>query len=175
MQRGDQVCVAFRVPWISKTSFGRWWLTSDRHLANPTTDDQIIIGHLRSAHDLALNVLRSGASSRSSPSIVLTGTEETVYLVEDCLGSLGCVWREADVDKTDLETVIIDLLAGEYRDPQRVIAFNPVEHWSEDLSEDVAREIQCRSDLNYNDAPSALQAFVDRHAGRERQFALRLV
>ncbi len=24
------------------------------------TDDQIIIGHLRSAHDLALNVLRSG-------------------------------------------------------------------------------------------------------------------
>lgn len=47
------------------------------------TDDQIIIGHLRSAHDLALNVLRSGASYRS-PSIVPTESEETVYLVEDC-------------------------------------------------------------------------------------------
>ncbi|MGB5902516.1 MAG: hypothetical protein WBH00_06650 [Xanthobacteraceae bacterium] len=139
------------------------------------TDDQIIIGHLRSAHDLALNVLRSGASSRSSPSIVPAGTEETVYLVEDCLGSLGCVWREAEVGKTDLETVIIDLLAGEYRDPRRVIAFNTVEHWSEDVSEDVAREIQRRSDLTYNDVPSALQAFVDRHAGREKQLALRLV
>jgi hypothetical protein len=138
------------------------------------TDDQIIIGHLRSAHDLALNVLRSGASSRS-PSIVPTESEETAYLVEDCLGSLGCVWREADVGKTDLETVIIDLLAGEYRDPRRVIAFNTVEHWSEDVSEDIAREIQRRSDLTYNDVPSALQAFVDRHAGREKQLALRLV
>jgi hypothetical protein len=138
------------------------------------TDDQIIIGHLRSAHDLALNVLRSGASSRS-PSIVPAGTEETVYLVEDCLGSLGCVWREADVGKTDLETVIIDLLAGEYRDPRRVIAFNTVEHWSEDVSEDVAREIQRRSDLAYNDVPSALQVFVDRHAGSDKQLALRLV
>jgi hypothetical protein len=34
------------------------------------TDDQIIIGHLRSAHDLALNVLRAGQSGRFSPSIV---------------------------------------------------------------------------------------------------------
>lgn len=97
------------------------------------------------------------------------------YLVEDCLGSLGCVWRAAELGKTDLETVIIDLLAGEYRDPQRVIAFNTVEHWSEDVSEDVAREIQRRSDLTYNDVPSTLQAFVDRHAGSEKQLALRLV
>lgn len=138
------------------------------------TNDQIIIEHLRSAHDLALNALRSGASS-GSPSIVPIESEETVYLVEDCLGALGCIWRESDVDKTDLEIVIANLMVGEYRDPRRVIAFNTLEHWSEDVSEDVAREIQRRSDLTYNDVPSALQAFVDRHAGREKQLALRLV
>lgn len=139
------------------------------------TDDQIIIGYLRSAHDLALNVLRSGVSSPSSPSIIPTESEGIIYLVEDYLESLGCVWREADVGKTDLETVIIDLMFGEYRDPRRVIAFNIAEHWSEDVSEDVAREIQDRSDLTYDDVPSTLQRFVDRHAGREKQLALRLV
>jgi hypothetical protein len=56
-----------------------------------------------------------------------------------------------------------------------VIAFNTAEHWSEDVSEDIAREIQRRSDLAYDDVPSALQTFVDRHAGREKQLALRLV
>lgn len=139
------------------------------------TDDRIIIGHLRSAHDLALNVLRAGEASRSSPSIVPTGNEESVYLVEDCLGALEYVWRESDVGKTDLETVIINLMAGEYRDPKRVIAFNTAEHWSEDVSQDIAREIQRRADLTFNDVPTVLQNFVDRHAGTEKQLALRLV
>jgi hypothetical protein len=128
------------------------------------TDDRIIIGHLRSAHDLALNVLRAGEASRSSPSIVPTGNEESVYLNEDCLGAL-----------TDLETVITNLMAGEYRDPRRVIAFNTAERRSEDVSQDIAREIQRRADLTFNDVPTVLQDFVDRLAGTEKQLALRLV
>lgn len=63
----------------------------------------------------------------------------------------------------------------EFRDPPRVIAFNTAEHWSEDVSDGIAREIQPRSDLAYDDVPSLLQAFVDRHAGRGKQLALRLV
>jgi hypothetical protein len=47
---------------------------------------------------------------------------------------------ESDYDATDLETVIQDLLSGEYRNPIRVVAFNTAKHWSEDDSEDVARE-----------------------------------
>ena len=47
-----------------------------------------------------------------TPSIVPHGDDQTVYLVVDDLGRLGRVWREADVDHTDLETVIQDLLAG---------------------------------------------------------------
>lgn len=117
----------------------------------------------------------AGASTLSSLSIAPTESERTVNLVEDCPELLGCVWREADVSQTDLETVIIDLMAGEYRDPRRVVAFNVAEHWSEDVSEEVARDIQRRSDLTFNDVSSALQAFVDRHAGREKQLALRLV
>jgi len=47
----------------------------------------------------------------------------------------GFVWREADTDTTDLDTVIKDLLSGQYNDPQRIIAFNTAEGWSEDVSE----------------------------------------
>lgn len=110
-----------------------------------------------------------------TPSIVPVGDDQTVYLVKDDLGRLGAVWREADAEGTDLETVITDLMAGEYSNPLRVIAFNTVERWSEDVSEDVAREIRRRFDLQLSDVPSGLQDFVERHEGHHRQLALRLV
>ena len=110
-----------------------------------------------------------------TPSIVPGGDDETVYLVTDHLGKLGAVWREADAETTDIETVIADLMAGQYHDPVRVIAFNTVERWSEDVSEDVAREIRRRFDLQLSDVPSGLQDFVEQHEGQHRQLALRLV
>jgi hypothetical protein len=42
--------------------------------------------------------------------------------------------------------VISDLMSGEYSDPVRVVDFNTAEHWAEDASEDIAREIQRRVD-----------------------------
>ena len=72
--------------------------------------------------------------------------------------------------------MIQDLIAGEYRRPIRVVAFNTSERWSEDVSEDVAREIQHRCNLQLSDVPSHLQEFVDRYAAQDtRQFSLRLV
>ena len=51
--------------------------------------------------------------SNWTPSIVPRGDDHDVYLVIDDLGSL--VWREAGYGTTDWETVITDLLAGEYK------------------------------------------------------------
>jgi hypothetical protein len=61
--------------------------------------------------------------SNWTPSIA-PGTDQNVYLVVDDLGRLGRVWRESDVEATDLETVIQDMLDGQYKDPVRVIGFN---------------------------------------------------
>ena len=88
-----------------------------------------------------------------TPSIVPNGDDQTVYLVKDDLGRLGAAWREADAEATDLETVITDLLTGQYKDPIRVIAFNTVERWSQDVSEDVAHELRRRCDLQMRDVP----------------------
>jgi hypothetical protein len=110
-----------------------------------------------------------------TPSIVPGGDDQTVYMVKDDLGRFGAVWREADAETTGLETVITDLMAGEYANPIRVIAFNTDERWSADVSEDVAREIRRRFDMQLADVPSGLQDFVERHEGHHRQLALRLV
>jgi hypothetical protein len=63
------------------------------------------------------------------------------------LGRLGRIWPEADVENTDLQTTITDLLGGQYGHPICVIAFNTAERWAQDVSEDVAQELRRRCDL----------------------------
>jgi hypothetical protein len=110
------------------------------------------------------------------PSIVPYGADQTVYLVIDRFGQLGGgVYRETEVERTDLETVITDLTSGQFNDPIRVVAFNTLEHWSEDVSEDIAREIQTRCDIEGERVPEHIQDFVERHQSHERQLALRLL
>jgi len=65
-------------------------------------------------------------------------------------------------------------MSGQYSDPVRVLAFNTTERWSEDASEDVAREIMRRLDLASGALPSSLAAFVGSHVGPDRQLTLRL-
>ena len=110
-----------------------------------------------------------------TPSIVPNGDDQTVYLVADDFGKLGRAWVESEYETTDLETVIQDLLSGQFTNPFRVIAFNTAERWSEDVSEDVAHEIRRRCDLQMHDVPSAIQDFVEGQEGGRRQLTLRLV
>jgi hypothetical protein len=108
------------------------------------------------------------------PSIVPSGHDQTVYLVINNFGNLGTAFPETDVDKADLETVIGDLMSGQYSDPVRVVAFNTAEQWAADVSQDVAHEIRRRLDLAGHDLPSSIQAFVKSHLGADRQLTLRL-
>jgi hypothetical protein len=77
-----------------------------------------------------------------TPSIVPNGDDQNVYIVVDDFGRSGRVYRETDVEAGDLETVILDLLEGQYKNPVRVVGFNTAEKWSEDVSGDVAQELR---------------------------------
>jgi hypothetical protein len=90
------------------------------------------------------------------------GDDQNVYLVVDDLGHLGQIWREAGVEMTDRESVISDLLEGQYRYPVRVIAFNVAEGWCRDASKDIARELRRRCDLRLTELSESLQDFVTR-------------
>jgi hypothetical protein len=104
---------------------------------------------------------------RASPSIV-PGSDQDVYLVVDDFGSHGRAWRETDVEDTDLETVISDLLEGQYVNPVKVVGFNTAEGWARDVSEDIANELRHRCDLQMTEVPPFLQEFVYRHGKRQR-------
>ena len=112
--------------------------------------------------------MRQSKWSPSPP--VVPGDDQTVYLVADDFGKLGRCWRETEMENNDLETVINGLLAGEYKNPLRVVGFNTAEGWARDVSQHVAVEIRRRCDLQMTEVPANLQEFVDRH---ERRAALR--
>ena len=111
---------------------------------------------------------------RWTPSIVPNADDQNVYLVVDDFGRIGRAYREADVEETDLETVIADLLSGQYKNPVRVVSFNTAEKWSQDVSADVANELRHRCDEQMRDVPFGLQDFVDRYEGRYHDVQLPL-
>jgi hypothetical protein len=87
-----------------------------------------------------------------------------VYLVLDDFGErLGRAWRETSEDRIDRETVITDLIDGQYSNPARIVSFNTAEGWSRDVSEELADEITQRCSMDGFDVPPSLQGFVDRH------------
>ncbi len=107
------------------------------------------------------------------PWMVPYGADQTLYLVVDRMGRLGGVDREAEVERTDLESIISELMSGQFNDPVRVVAFNTLEHWSQDVSGDVAAEIQTRCDIEGVPVPEHIQDFVIGHTEPAR--ALHLV
>src|SRR5271170_6177409 len=87
----------------------------------------------------------------------------TVYLVAEDFGDLGRAFRETDLAETDHDTIVRNLISGEYRNPLRVVAFNTLEGWSRDVSEEIAYDVLDRA----YDADTTLSAgarrFIDLH------------
>lgn len=109
-----------------------------------------------------------------TPSIVSNGDDQNVYIVVDDFGRNGRSYRETDVERADLEAVIMDMLEGQYQNPVRVVGFNTAEKWSEDVSADVAHELRRRCDLQLRGVLSNLQNFVERYEGRYHDIQLPL-
>ena len=82
---------------------------------------------------------------RASPSIAPHALGQDTYLVLDNFGGrLGRAWRETDEEATDRETLILNLLSGEYNNPVRIIAFNAAEGWCRDVTLDIVDELRRR-------------------------------
>ncbi|MEY9466263.1 hypothetical protein ABH973_006676 [Bradyrhizobium ottawaense] len=105
---------------------------------------------------------------RSSPSIVPTDRlDRDIYLVlEDFGARAGCAWRETDEADTDLETVLRDILSGQYTYPLRIVCFNPVEGWSRDATPDIADALAERAANADAEISPALQDFINANVTR---------
>jgi hypothetical protein len=106
-----------------------------------------------------------------SPSVVPYGADQTIYLVVDCIGA-GTACRETETERSDLDGVITDLLAGQFSAPVRVIAFNTLEHWRRDISKEVAEEIRVLCDIEGTSVPEHLDDFVERQTTQALQLPL---
>ena len=113
---------------------------------------------------------------RVSPSIVSGDRlDRDIYLVLEDFGvRAGCAWRETDETDTDLETVLRDLLSGQYAYPVRIVCFNPGEGWSRDATSDVADALAQRATDTDAEVPSELQDFITANATRRFDLQLAL-
>jgi hypothetical protein len=65
-----------------------------------------------------------------------------------------------DEDGADRATLVRDLLAGEYNNPVRIVAFNTSEGWSRDVTVDIADEVRRRY-VEFDDVPESVLAFLE--------------
>jgi hypothetical protein len=106
----------------------------------------------------------SGVLRMASPSIILHDRfDKDFYLVLEDFRN-DAAFRETD-EGIDYPTLIHDLLAGEYDQVLRIVAFNPNEGWSRDASEDVAHELERRI-ADGREIPGGLKDFIEGQLGR---------
>jgi hypothetical protein len=89
-----------------------------------------------------------------------TFQDETIYLVLQDFGKFGRAYRETDPSQADRQTVLANLLSGQYERPVRIVAFNPSEGWSGDVTAEIAGEALNHADQV--DLSPAAREFVER-------------
>jgi hypothetical protein len=90
-----------------------------------------------------------------------------VHLVLCDFGEHGTAYVETDPAKADRNTVIRDLIAGQYDRPLSVVAFNMAEGWVHDVSESIARSI-IKAGVGTS-LTAGTRAFVEAHLGELAQ------
>ena len=104
--------------------------------------------------------------SRSTPSLV-PNADLTAHLVLDDFGKDGRIYRETAEAEANLETVIRDILDGQYNNPACVVAFNVAEGWAREVTGDVAREVLKRAMSENKSLPGTVRDFIERETGEE--------
>ena len=100
-----------------------------------------------------------------SPSII-PDFDIDVYLVLDDFGKLGRAYRETDEEASDRDTIVRNLISGEYKKPVRVVAFNTAEGWARDVTEDTARAVIDEAQRSGTLLHGAVLDFVERATGK---------
>jgi len=85
-----------------------------------------------------------------------------IHIVE-CMVGRVLTFVEADLLKSDEQTVIERLLEGQYDRPRRIVAFDPVEGWAEDVSKKIARAVVERACEEGIILPRHTAEFCEQH------------
>ncbi len=84
----------------------------------------------------------------------------TTYLL---VGQLGPAFREIGLVEGDRETIVRNLISGQYPNALRVVVLNPAEGSSRDVSDDIAFEVLDRAFEADETLTDGTKRFIDRH------------
>ena len=96
---------------------------------------------------------------RNSPSVVPESGKDTYLVLDDFGGRFGCAWCETAEGDANRDTLIRDLMDGQYSHPTRIVAFNTAEGWARDVTVDIADELRRRF-VEYDEVPASVQEFL---------------
>ena len=88
---------------------------------------------------------------------------DTTFHIVECRFGKVRYFREMDLADADQETLVRDLLSGQFDDPRRIIAFNTAEGWSRDVSEDIARLVMERAARDADALTAGVRDFCERY------------
>src|SRR5258707_2203187 len=80
-------------------------------------------------------------------------------------GALGTAYVETVPTEVDRDTIIRNMMSGEYDHPLHVIAVNPAKGWARDVSEDIARALVETAVRGGQSLPPGTQVFVESQLG----------
>jgi hypothetical protein len=93
---------------------------------------------------------------------VTIAADGCVYTAEEFATTMASgVRKQKSKAEDSIESVVDDLLEGQYNNPVRVIGFNTEQRWSRDVSEDVAHELRQRCADQMREPPEFLQGFLE--------------
>ena len=89
----------------------------------------------------------------------------TVHIVLNDFGRLGRAYCEIDEAEADEATIVENILSGQYSRPLRVVAFNTVEDWARDVTEEIARAVLTKAQSETRSISIIAQEFLVRTLG----------
>jgi hypothetical protein len=104
---------------------------------------------------------------RSRTPLAPSQADVTIHIVLNDFGPLGRGYCETDEVEADEETVVENILSGQYSQPLRVVAFNTAEGWARDVTEDVARAVLDRARSENRSIGKAAQEFLGNALGAD--------
>jgi hypothetical protein len=97
---------------------------------------------------------------QTAPSLAPTFDIDTYLVVDEIAHSR--VYRETEEIDADRAAVVLDIAAGQYSRPLRVVAFNTGEGWARDVSEEIAREMIDAAVRSGRPLTRSARSFIER-------------
>ena len=97
-----------------------------------------------------------------SPSLVpFSDHDYALHFVLCDFGKYGKSYIETDPSEADRDTIVRNMIDGQYNHPLRVIALNPAEGWSRDVSEEIAKAVVTAAEADDRVLTAGTSAFVE--------------